>query len=484
MLAALFLFCFLPLTQTLAAESRVALVIGQSAYRTVPPLPNAANDARHMADLLISAGFNVTTAPDLSQNDMRQAISDFAAKITASGPDTVALVFYAGHGLQIDGENYLIPVDLDPKREADVPLQAVRLNDLLNTLGALHTRMRILMLDACRNNPFPALDGTTGHGLAIVDTKAGAPGSFISYSTSPGAEAEDGTGDDSPYTTAVLSIAKQPNLPIEQAFKQIRVAVNQATDGRQIPWESSSLTSDFKFFASDSGEPATEALAKLAPPKAADAGATEAQRIQAWRGILQGKEPKAAYQLVVSEDSIEAYAAFVDLFQAPPYGPRISLLLERRRQMVAWANAVAVNTGPSYDAFLASYPNSDLAATARTMRERVQNRTIVAPAPLPTNIALGPTCPCSTPGLPATPTLLPAKKHVEEEPSPPAKKKADKSSRKPPPEQIVVQRKPPPEQGPPPGAVMEGIGIGVGIGLGMGGGMGGRGGGMEGGRRY
>ncbi|MET4796150.1 hypothetical protein ABIF64_008328 [Bradyrhizobium japonicum] len=170
------------------AEARLALVIGQSAYRTVPELPNAANDAKGMTELLGNAGFTVTTAANLAQNEMRAAISDFAGKVSASGADTVALVFYAGHGLQIDGENYLVPVDLDPKREADIPLQGVRLNDLLNTLGALPTRARIFMLDACRNNPFPALSGA-GHGLAIVDTKAGAPGSFISYSTSPGAEA-------------------------------------------------------------------------------------------------------------------------------------------------------------------------------------------------------------------------------------------------------------------------------------------------------
>ena len=164
----------LVLTQLLApadamAEARLALVIGQSAYRAVPELPNAANDARGMTELLGNAGFTVTTAPTLAQSDMRQAISDFAGTVSASGPDTVALVFYAGHGLQIDGENYLVPVDLDPKREADIPLQGVRLNDLLNTLGALPTRARIFMLDACRNNPFPALSGA-GHGLAIVDT--------------------------------------------------------------------------------------------------------------------------------------------------------------------------------------------------------------------------------------------------------------------------------------------------------------------------
>ena len=196
-------------------------------------LPNPASDAQKMTELLDNAGFKVTAAADLTQNDMRQAVSDFAAKVAASGPDTVALVFYAGHGLQIDGENYLVPVDVDPKREADIPLQAVRLNDVLNTLGAVPTRMRIIMLDACRNNPFPNINTTAGHGLAIVDTKAGAAGSFISYSTSPGSVAEDGSGSNSPYTTAMLSVAKEPNLPIEEAFKRVRVAVNQATDGRQ-----------------------------------------------------------------------------------------------------------------------------------------------------------------------------------------------------------------------------------------------------------
>ena len=185
------------------AEKRLALVIGQSAYRSVPALPNPGNDARKMTELLGTAGFDVTAASDLTQNQMRESVSDFAQKIAASGPDTVALLFYAGHGLQIDGENYLVPVDVDPKRETDIPLQAVRLNDVMNTLGGLPTRLRIVLLDACRNNPFPALGTGTGHGLAIVDTKAGSAGTFISYSTSPGAVAEDGNGENSPYTSAV-----------------------------------------------------------------------------------------------------------------------------------------------------------------------------------------------------------------------------------------------------------------------------------------
>ncbi|MBR0825834.1 caspase family protein [Bradyrhizobium manausense] len=452
------------------AEARLALVIGQSAYRAVPELPNAANDAEGITELLGSAGFNVTTAPNLAQNEMRQAISDFASKVSAAGADTVALVFYAGHGLQIDGENYLVPVDLDPKRETDIPVQGVRLNDLLNTLGALPTRSRIFMLDACRNNPFPALSGA-GHGLAIVDTKAGAPGTFISYSTSPGAEAEDGSGVDSPYTTAVLSVAKQPNLPIEEVFKRIRVAVAQSTDGRQIPWESSSLTADFRFFGDSGGQqPAGASSFALA---------SGTRSVDDWRKELRGREPKAAYDLVIADDTIPAYQAYVELFARASQAPRVRSMLERRRMMQAWSEANAVNTRASFEAFLASYGNSDLAITARRMLLRVQNRSIAAAVAAPINVAMAPTCPCSSPSTPASPVnpkVLPINKRVDD--TPPKRKVVDTPKRKPT-EQVVVDRRPPPqESGPPPGAIMQGIGIGVGIGLGMGMGGGGRGGDM------
>jgi caspase domain-containing protein len=473
LVSGLLLFLQVSASDVAFAESRVALVVGQAAYRAVPPLPNAENDAKRMTELLGNAGFDVTAAPDLSQNDMRQTISDFAAKVAASGPDTVALVFYAGHGLQIDGENYLVPVDVDPKREADIPLQAVRLNDLMNTLGALPTRMRIFMLDACRNNPFPALNRTAGHGLAIVDTKAGAPGSFISYSTSPGSEAEDGTGADSPYTTAVLSVAKEPNLPIEEAFKRVRVAVNQATDGRQIPWESSSLTVDFKFFSADQGA-GPQAAAAPKPPSTAKRSADD------WRKELQGKETRVAYDLVIADNSVAAYEAFTALFAQSSFTPRARSLLERRRQMLAWENAVAVNTAASFEAFLASYANSDLAATARKMQERVRNRSLGANAALtvpvvqPTNVALAPTCPCTTP------TTLPLRKVKVDVPPPTKRLDTSRPKRRPPPEEVVVERRPsgPPPDQVPPGAVMEGIGIGIGLGLG-GGGFGGRGRGEE-----
>jgi Caspase domain len=282
---------------------------------------------------------------------------------------------------------------------------------------------------------------------------------LISFSTSPGAEAEDGNGADSPYTTALLSVAKEPNLQIEEALKRVRIAVYQATDGRQVPWESSSLTAPFMFVSSGTG--AGQGAAAPKPPS------TAAKSVGDWRKDLQGKEPRVAYDLVIADNSVAALEAFNALFAQSPYAPRARSLLERQREMLAWESAVAINTAASFEAFLASYADSDLSATARKLRERVRNRSLGANAALalPTNVALAPTCPCSTP-----PTL-PLMKKVD---MPPPAKRVDKSSpkRRPPPDEVIVERGPP---GPPPGAVLEGVGIGIGLGLG---GMGGRSQGM------
>src|SRR5262245_8036910 len=199
------------------AEDRIALIIGNSAYETVTPLANPANDAKAMADMLSAAGFEVISAPNLTQTGMRQAISNFAGTVADKGPDTVALVFYAGHGLQVDGENFLVPVDARIQRETDVPLQAMRLADVMNTLGRIPSKSRIVILDACRNNPFSEINKTTGRGLAIVDAPAG---SLVSYSTAPGTEAQDGDGANSPFTAALVKTGRETGVPIEQALKQ------------------------------------------------------------------------------------------------------------------------------------------------------------------------------------------------------------------------------------------------------------------------
>jgi hypothetical protein len=454
-----------------AAESRLALVIGQSAYKSVPVLPNPINDAKAVGQMLTDSGFEVSTASDLSQSQIRDALSEFAGKVASKGGDSIALVFYAGHGVQIDGENFLVPVDIDPKRESDIPIQAVRLNDVLNTLTSAPSKMRILMLDACRNNPFPEIAKSAGGGLAIIDAKIGAPNTFLSFSTSPGAVAEDGAGSNSPYTTALLAAAKEANIPIEETFKRTRVSVNKATDGRQTPWDSSSLTEDFRF----SGTPA-------AGPKLAATRKTVAE----WTRDLKGKPVEAANEIIVADGSDEAYEAFAIMFAQNPLGVLARDWLDRHLRMVAWNNAVVINTAAGYRAFLAKFPDSDLTATARKLEERLRNRPdIIPPVALgggvaPQNVAL--TCPCtppaSAPQLKKTDTPI---KRVD--PDPPRRVERAPPKRRVYDDDVVVVRRPPPREvyEPAPGPS---IGIGIGIG---GGGYGGGnygGGGHSGRGRY
>ena len=446
-----------------SAESRLALVIGQSAYRSVPALPNPANDARAVTQLLTDSGFEVSTAADLSQDQMRQVVSEFAGKVAAKGADTVALVFYAGHGLQIDGENFLVPIDIDPKREADIPIQAVRLNDILNTLTSVPSKMRILMLDACRNNPFPDLK-TAGSGLAIVDAKVGAPGTFLSFSTSPGAVAEDGSGSNSPYTNALLAAGKEQNIPIEETFKRVRLAVNKVTEGRQTPWDSSSLTEDFRF----SG-------ASVAGPKPA---AAPKKTVAEWTRDLKGKPVEAANELIVADGTDEAYEAFAGLFPQTSLGRLARDWLVRHRRMVAWNDAVLINTASGYRSFLEKFPDSDLSATARKLELRLRNRPEFTPAvaaanaAVPQNVALaGPTCPCNVqPPQPRPQKVNAPVRRVE--PDPPKRVDRKRPRRPEPDDDVVVVRRPPPPEVYEPSGPPVSIGIGIGLG-GFGGGRGG-----------
>ena len=236
-LAAFAMGCWL-MTGVALAESRIALVIGNSTYLK-DPLANPVNDAKAIAAALGEARFEVQLVTDLTQSGMRRALRDFSAAVAQKGKDTVALIYYAGHGLQIDGENFLVPVDAKIEREGDVAVETMRLADMMKALEELPTNMRVVILDACRNNPFVAIQKTTGRGLAIVDAPTG---SIVAYATAPGQEALDGgAAGNSPYTAALVEAMRQPNLQIEQVFKNVRVKVNAVTGGKQVPWETSSL---------------------------------------------------------------------------------------------------------------------------------------------------------------------------------------------------------------------------------------------------
>jgi formylglycine-generating enzyme required for sulfatase activity len=254
-------FMLLASAAATAAETRIALVIGNSDYSS-GPLPNPANDAKMIGDTLSKLGFEVIARRNADQNTMKRAIQEFGARLEKAGPAAVGLFYYAGHGVQLNGRNYLIPTTAQIEREGDVEIEAVSADWVIEQMRYARNRLNIVILDACRNNPFTRSMRSVDHGLATMDAPAGI---LIAYSTAPGAVAADGTGRDSPYTEALSQAMQNLHEPVEQVFKHVRVGVMGATSGKQVPWESSSLTGDF-YFAAAKAEPAPTSAPKPGTP--------------------------------------------------------------------------------------------------------------------------------------------------------------------------------------------------------------------------
>lgn len=221
-----------------ALERRVALVIGNAKYLSAP-LTNPPNDARDMAAALRGGGFEVIELIDGTQKQMNRAIAQFGDKLSS---DTVALFYYAGHGIQVKGKNYLVPIDAQISNESSVRVESVDVDGVLDQLGT--SELNVVILDACRNNPFERRMRSVGGGLAQMDAPKG---SLIAYATAPGKTAADGDGRNGLFTQELLKQIQVPGLTIEQVFKNVRREVARATRDNQIPWESSSMTGDFYF---------------------------------------------------------------------------------------------------------------------------------------------------------------------------------------------------------------------------------------------
>ena len=345
---------------TAVAQDRFALVIGNSQYRNVSPLANPGRDATAVSALLKDAGFEVTAATDLDKTSMSRAIRFFTNQISDKPDNTVALIYYAGHGLQVDGENFLVPVDATITREADVALETLRLADLMSMLESVRSKTRIVILDACRDNPFADIAKDAPRGLALVNAPAG---TLVAYSTSPGATADDGTGTNSPFAKALLQSAKEPGLPIETALKNVRLAVHGATDGRQTPWEVSALTEPFSFFPGS---------APLKPDESRNKTA------DTWRKELQGLSPRGAFDIAMREDDVTVYEQYLAIYGSDALAVQIRSMIERRQMMIAWLEAVTLNTPAAFAAFLTRYPDSDLTDTALRLEERAKARSSFA----------------------------------------------------------------------------------------------------------
>lgn len=238
------LFCLSIISQGAFAKAvqRSALIIGNAAYQSAP-LANPVNDAKDIAKALKQVGFKVTTVLDGDLRMMDKAIDTFGRNLERSGG--VGLFFFAGHGVQSNGRNYLIPVGANISRETDLKYEAVDAGKVFDEIAYAQNGLNIVILDACRDNPLTRGFRSGKQGLAEMSNTP--TGSLLAYSTSPGKQAADGTGRNSPYTKYLKEAIKTPGLPIELAFKQVIKKVKQETKGQQIPWVSSSLDGDFYF---------------------------------------------------------------------------------------------------------------------------------------------------------------------------------------------------------------------------------------------
>src|ERR1700722_6368021 len=231
------------------AERRVAFIIGNDSYVKLNPLRNAGNDARKMEQALKTAGFETTLRIDAKRRNLYQVIDAFAAQIAGS-PDTVGLFYYAGHGIQANGNNYLIPVDADIESQADLEAEAVDAGKLLRAMAEAHNRLNIVVLDACRDNPLPK-GRSASRGLARMDAPSG---TFIAYAPGPGQIAQDGSaGGNGVFTGELVKAIAVPGLPIEQVFKRAGAGVRSQTGDKQVPWTEASLQGDFYFHGPGTG---------------------------------------------------------------------------------------------------------------------------------------------------------------------------------------------------------------------------------------
>jgi len=222
-------------------EKRLALVVGNGIYNSGGTLRNPENDARSMKNALIQSGFEVLEYYNLDNRELKNAIDDFGTKMKNYD---VGLFFYAGHGIQAKGENYLIPIDAKLSSEQQVEYDCVRADRVLALMDASGSKVNIIILDACRNNPFERswTRSTNGRGLAFMDAPSG---TLIAYATAPGRTASDGSGKNGLYTEAILESMYIPEINILQLFQNVRSLVSKRSKNEQIPWESTSLIGDF-----------------------------------------------------------------------------------------------------------------------------------------------------------------------------------------------------------------------------------------------
>ena len=336
------------------AEPRTALVIGNGAYGDAP-LRNPVNDARDMVTKLRELGFQVIERLDADRQTMRQALREFEQQLRQQRG--VGLFYYAGHGVQLKGQNYLIPIGVDIRQEFEIPDEGVDADAVLRAMESAGNGFNIVILDACRNNPFARSLGSRG--LARME---GPVGTFIAYATAPGSISKDGTGRNSPYTQNLLTAMSVPGLSLEQVFKQVLVGVERETGGSQVPWVASSLRGEFYFLPPVPAAAPAEPLAGPAPttppatpaipsarPSTGAPPTTSAESLEP--DMVAARD--AGFSISRREISLEAYRRFAEANgriapEPEPGAGRDSPARVTWREAVDYATWLARQTGHAY----------------------------------------------------------------------------------------------------------------------------------------
>ncbi|MBT8153156.1 caspase family protein [Epibacterium ulvae] len=327
----LVVICLFYVAQTVsaAAEARIALIVGNSTYGQVSPLDNPSHDAQLMATTLERLGFDVRLLVDANQISMKRAIAQFGRDLRMAGEDTTGLFYYAGHGVQSFGNNYLLPVDVALLDAADLDLVAVEAQSVLRQMASARNRTNIVILDACRNNPFETVAELDQNGLAEMKAPTG---SFVAYATAPGEVAFDGEGSNSPFTAALVQQMDVPGLQIEQAFKNVRRDVLAQSQGLQTPWDTSSLVSDFSFRTDDITPAPHVDLVALVPNLA---------NVPSEIATLHSAE-MAMYKEAEASQSIEALEAYLRTYPQGAHLTAVQAAIEALRAEAEVQNASAV----------------------------------------------------------------------------------------------------------------------------------------------
>ena len=342
-LLAAFLFC---VANAAAAERRIALVIGESAYEGTP-IETAANDAGLIAQTLQAAGFDVSGARDLDEDSLRGSLRDFVEKARNVGPDGVAFIYFAGAGAQIEGDNYLLPVGAPIARDADIPLHGARLSDYLKPLASMGLKTAVIVLDAARALPYPIQGQPLAGGLALYEP---GPSLLLAFNAAPGTIAPPEPGPYGVNAHALAEMIRAGGLPIAQVFDQTRLRVLEETKGAQIPWNSQGFDTPFLVFERTS----------QAPPRGVDDAALRSRPIAQFSA-------QDAFAAAVARDTLQSYQDFLIAYPNDLLARRVRAILAARREALFWRKCRILSTPAAYWSYVRAYPHGPHVWDARRL---------------------------------------------------------------------------------------------------------------------